>query len=65
MALKALRSFISKVYNLCINQYYWTDLHFSFILGSFSDLISLQMTSIMVRKAFLPRNIFDSQLECS
>ena len=50
MALKALRSFISKVYNLCINQYYWTDLHFSFILGCFSDLISLQMTPIMDKK---------------
>lgn len=38
MALQALRSFISKVYNLYVNQYYWTDLHFSFIPGSFSEL---------------------------
>ena len=41
MAQKALRSFISKVYNLFVNQHYWTDLHFSFILSTFSDLISV------------------------
>lgn len=43
MAWTALRSFISKVYNLYVNQYYWTHLHFSFILGPFSELISLQI----------------------
>lgn len=43
MAPKALWSFISKVYNLYVNRYHWTDLHFSFILGSFSELISLQI----------------------
>lgn len=43
MAPKALSSFISKVYNLYVNQHHWADLHFSFILGSFSELISLQI----------------------
>lgn len=43
MARKAPWSFISKVYNLYVNRDYWTDLHVSFILGSFSELVSLQI----------------------
>lgn len=54
MAQKALRPFISKVCNLCVNQHYWIDLHFSFILGisSLSPILANDFNSGLRKHIF-------------